>query len=45
MHFTEKGLIVDEILCKSKGEIAETLVDLYAELRRKDGDFTTDSEL
>lgn len=31
-------------LFKSKWEIAATLVDLYAELRREDCDFTTDSE-
>lgn len=42
---TEKGLIVDNILQKPKGEIAEILINFYAELKRKDRELYSRSSI
>ena len=45
MYCTEKGLMVDEVLQKTKGEIAEFLINFYAEVRRKDGELYSRSSM
>lgn len=44
-YCTEKGLLVDNILPKTKGEIAEILINFYAELRRKDSELYSGSSM
>ena len=45
LYCTEKRLMVDEVLQKTKGEIAEVLINFYAEVRRKDGELYSRSSM
>lgn len=44
-YCTENRLIVVNVLQKTKGEIAEILINFYAELRRKDGELYSRSSM